>query len=273
GRDFSALVQTLSLTSDFPGVCVELNASSDSDLEGEETFSVLLSGPNYTRAIVIPNQATVAITDLSVVSLTLEKSEYRVTEGEISVRVCANFSESDVIDRTVLATLETLPSDSAMAMTDFVPVVQTLTFNSNVLLCVDVEIYDDSVLEDTETFSITLSSSDPQVIVGAVGVASIIISDDDSVEVSLQGSSYEVDEGLSVLVCVSLSSDVERNVEVTLTTFSDSATATSDYIPLDRVLTFTSDDALCENVTTIEDDTLETAEIFQIALTSSDPNI
>ena len=135
---------------------------------------------------------------LLVVSLTLDKSEYRVTEGEISVRVCANFSETDVIDRTVLATLETLPSDSAMgklllalnstcstysflhtAMTDFVPVVQTLTFNSNVLLCVDVEIYDDSVLEDTETFSITLSSSDPQVIVGAVGVASIIISDDD----------------------------------------------------------------------------------------------
>ena len=133
-----------------------------------------------------------------VVSLTLEKSEYRVTEGEISVRVCANFSETDIIDRTVLATLETLPSDSAMgklllalnstcstysfvhtAMTDFVPVVQTLTFNSNVLLCVDVEINDDSVLEDTETFSITLSSSDPHVIVGAVGLASVIISDDD----------------------------------------------------------------------------------------------
>ena len=46
-------------------MCVELNASSDSDLEGEETFSVLLSSPNYTHAIVIPNQATVAITDLS----------------------------------------------------------------------------------------------------------------------------------------------------------------------------------------------------------------
>ena len=133
-----------------------------------------------------------------VVSLTLEKSEYRVTEGEISVRVCANFSEADIINRTVLATLETLPSDSAMgtlllalnstcstypflhtAMTDFVPVAQTLTFNSNVLLCVDVEINDDSVLENTETFSITLSSSDPHVIVGAVGLASIIVSDDD----------------------------------------------------------------------------------------------
>ena len=55
----------LSLTSDSLEVCVELNASSDSALEGEETFSVLLSSPNYTHAIVIPNQATVAIIDLS----------------------------------------------------------------------------------------------------------------------------------------------------------------------------------------------------------------
>ena len=38
-------------------------------------------------------------------------------------------------------------------------------------------------------------------------------------------------------------------------------------------MTFTSNDALCENVTTIEDDILETAEIFQIAWTSSDPNV
>ena len=50
-------------------------------------------------------------------------------------------------------------------------------------------------------------------------------------------------------------------------------TATSDYIPLERVLTFTSNDDLCENVTTTEDDILETVEIFQIALTSSDPNV
>ena len=65
GRDFSALVQMLSLTSDSLELCVELNASSDMALEGEETFSVLLSSPNYTHAIIIPNQATVAITDLS----------------------------------------------------------------------------------------------------------------------------------------------------------------------------------------------------------------
>ena len=42
---------------------------------------------------------------------------------------------------------------------------------------------------------------------------------------------------------------------------------------MERVLPLTSDDALCENVTTMEDDTLEIVEIFQIALTSSDPNV
>ena len=38
-------------------------------------------------------------------------------------------------------------------------------------------------------------------------------------------------------------------------------------------MTLQSNEALCENVTTIEDDTLETAEIFHISLTSSDPNV
>ena len=48
-----------------------------------------------------------------VVSLTLEESEYSVTEGELSTRVCAGFSESDIIERSLSAVLRTLPSGSA----------------------------------------------------------------------------------------------------------------------------------------------------------------
>ena len=261
-------------------MCVELNAFSDSVLEEEEYFLVLLTSPNNTHAIVFPNQATMIITDRTglnhflrklpsfillflslVVSLTLEQSEYHVREGEMLVSVCANFSQTDTIDRTVLATLEMLPSDSASgeefshaqlklvalglvsltAMTDFLPVEQTLTFNSNNGRCVDVAINNDNVLEDTETFNITLSSSDPRVVVEPIGLASITIADDDcksshilfklrcmifllAVEVFLQDNSYEVEEGVPVLVCVSLSNAIERNVEVTLVAFSGSTT-------------------------------------------------
>ena len=64
-------------------------------------------------------------------------------------------------------------------MTDYIPVNQVLTFNSNDAVCVDVVIREDSVLEDSETFLIFLSSSDFSVIIGDISVASIIISDND----------------------------------------------------------------------------------------------
>lgn len=112
----------------------------------------------------------------------------------------------------------------------------------------------------------------------------------------MESDSYEVEEGVAVSVCISLSSDIERSVEVTLITSSgslaDSAsgktligsecmhftqylkyTETADYTPVARIFTFQSNDALCENVTTIEDEVLETAEIFEISVSSSDPNV
>ena len=112
----------------------------------------------------------------------------------------------------------------------------------------------------------------------------------------MESNSYEVEEGVAVSVCISLSSDIERSVEVTLITSSgslaDSAsgktligsecmhftqclkyTETADYTPVVRIFTFQSNDAFCENVTTIEDEVLETAEIFEISVSSSDPNV
>ena len=57
---------------------------------------------------------------------------------------------------------------------------RTLTFTSNTTHCVNVMISDENVLETTETFTITVSSSDPNVSLGAVCTANILILNDDS---------------------------------------------------------------------------------------------
>lgn len=62
---------------------------------------------------------------------------------------------------------------------DYSPVNQNLTFSSTESICVDVVVVDDTILEDIEKFQITLSSSDPSVLIGDIRVASIIISDND----------------------------------------------------------------------------------------------
>ena len=43
--------------------CVQLDAFTDSVLEDEETLLVVLTSPNHQNAIVMPDQATVAIID------------------------------------------------------------------------------------------------------------------------------------------------------------------------------------------------------------------
>ena len=62
---------------------------------------------------------------------------------------------------------------------DFTPLEQTLTFQSSDDLCLDVFTTDDSVLEDRETFHITVSSSNPDVTLGAIPSASMVILDND----------------------------------------------------------------------------------------------
>ena len=114
------------------------------------------------------------------------------------------------------------------------------------------------------------------------------------VEVSLESSVYEVSEGMSVAVCVSLSNEIERDVEVTLNTSSSPSTnfasgvrifqmlnkttkykltAETDYNPVNQVLTFQSSGQLCEDVMTSSDVVLEDREILQISLSTSDPDV
>lgn len=55
-----------------------------------------------------------------------------------------------------------------------------LTFQTNDPLCEDLATVDDTVLEDSETFQIIVSSSDPNVTLGSIPSASVTIMDNDS---------------------------------------------------------------------------------------------
>ena len=67
-----------------------------------------------------------------------------------------------------------------LPQTDFTPLEQIVTFQSNVhRACENVVIVDDDVVEDTEVFQIDVSSSDPDVILGQFSSATITVLDDD----------------------------------------------------------------------------------------------
>ena len=70
---------------------------------------------------------------------------------------------------------------SPSALGDFVGVSRSVVFlPGNTTVCEMISIVDDSVVEDTESFTVLLSSGDVQVTVNATNAeAAIVISDDD----------------------------------------------------------------------------------------------
>ena len=69
-----------------------------------------------------------------------------------------------------------------IAQTDYVSIDETVTFQpatSTSPVCVNISIMDDSTLESDEVFTVRLTSSDVDVVIGSIQEANVTISDND----------------------------------------------------------------------------------------------
>ena len=93
--------------------------------------------------------------------------------------------------------------------------------------CINILIQSDTVLEDSESFTIHLESTnhtDSRVSLGTVATARITILDDDNVTVGMESESYTADESdRQTSVCIVLWGETERDVEVNFYTLAQSA--------------------------------------------------
>ena len=64
-------------------------------------------------------------------------------------------------------------------ITDFVNIHENITFTSNDHYCEDVIVFDDSVVEATEVFLISLTSLNASVVLGSFSSTAITVLDDD----------------------------------------------------------------------------------------------
>ena len=84
------------------------------------------------------------------------------------------------------------------------------------LHCLRVPILNDSVLENTESFSITITTLDTNVVLTQSRVP-VYIQDDDGVRVSLERREYSIREEEGALtVCTTLDGAIEREVQMML---------------------------------------------------------
>lgn len=109
--------------------------------------------------------------------------------------------------------------------------------------CIDIGIVDDTIVEGTEVFTVTVSSTDPVGFSSDSVIVSIIDNQDSTLHypcavncvcnfslshsgviVGFLDSSYNVSEGSIHSVCVELSGTLQRNVIVSVTIYGTSAT-------------------------------------------------
>lgn len=92
------------------------------------------------------------------------------------------------------------------------------------------------------------------------------------IRIKFESLSYSVEEGATVKVCVKAESgELERTVQLSVASISDSAEESDDYSPVTLTLTLLPGESqFCFSVETLDDDVVEGDEGFTIVIRSQD---
>ena len=137
--------------------------------------------------------------------------------------------------------------------------------------CVNITIEDDSIVEDIENFTVTITSGDPDVSFGTPE-ARVTIMDNDNVTIGFEMEKYSAreDQGF-VEVCARVRGGIlQRRVSVLLSTRAGDASSPEDYANTSIFLSFNENNERdCANISITNDMTLEGVEAFEVVLSVS----
>ena len=261
GLDYTAVTTARTLTFK-PGETertIEVEALTDTVDDPGETFLVTLSSPS--NATIGDRVATGTINEGPVLSVSGETA----TEGE-AITFTVTLSRAD---HTGPVTVDYATSDgSALAGADYTAVDGKLTFGaSDTSKTFTVRTTEDSLNEDAETFTVTLSNQTEEVTLSAGRVTGTITDDDDPPTVSIADGSGS--EGGNVRFTVTLSAASGKTVSVRYATSDGSAVAGTDYTRASGTLTFVPGETSKPiSVAAAEDDVDDPDETFIVTLSS-----
>ena len=249
-----------------------VSITADEVLEGDETFTVALSGlAGTTETVNLGSAATITITDDDMAAVTL---------GDATVA-------EDVGTVTVTATLDTLVEGAFSVMVsttggtatagDYTTTTTMLTFAGTAPVGEEqtftVAVTDDSTVEGEETFSVSLSGlvgGRAAAEVDLTDTATVTITDNDTAAVTLGNETVDEDAG-TVTVTATLDNAVQgTGFTVTVSTAAGTATADSDYTTTTMMLMFagTADEMQTFTVPILNDADAEGGETFTVSLST-----
>jgi uncharacterized protein (UPF0548 family) len=251
----------------------------DAVLEGTETFTVSLDADN--SLITDSDTGTGTLTDNEFVEITVEDvSEAEGTGLLFTVTLDAAGAGAFDVDVTLTDVTATGGATPLVTPEDYDNVVATLNFlgTEGETQQFTVVTLDDAVVEGSETFTVSLDATHPQVT--DTDTATGTITDNDSAAVTVEDVT-EV-EGTGLLFTVTLDNAVPGgfNVDVTLTDVTATGGAAplvspEDYDNVVAALSFagTASETQQFTVATLADAPIETAETFTVSLDATHPQV
>lgn len=239
---------------------VTISAIDDFIAEQDEDFQITLSS---TNDLVDANAvSSVTITDNDMARVSVE--DVTLTEGGVAVFTVT--LDSDVVGGTDIS--YTFEDGTAVVTDDYSATIQTLKFagDKGETHTFSVTFIDDDITENTESFTVKLSSSSS--LVNADDTAIGTIEDNDAAKFVI--SDQLVNEGDIVTVTITLDNDVAESTILSYSLTDVEAEENSDYTYATGQFTFTGDKTQSESFDiNITDDLLvEGVETFVVKLSS-----
>ena len=257
---------------------ITVETIEDAVVEGEETFAVSLSVSDAPSGVTAGSPATGSITDddggTTGQGATVTIADASAVEGE-------SLTFKVTLDKAVQGGLTVTPSftdGTATKGTDYTenPAALSFTGISGEQQTFTVATTEDAVVEDDETFAVSLSVSDVPSGVTVGDPATGTITDDDGGTTG-QGATVTIAdasavEGESLTFTVRLDKAVQGGLTVTPSFSGGTATKGTDYTENTAALSFTgiSGEQQTFTVATTEDAVVEDDETFAVSLSLSD---
>jgi|GEM_PF-2567227 len=271
--DYDARSVTVTWAADEGGTKnVTFDVLPDTQIEGDETFSVTLLNP-VNAVIVEPSTATATITDDDN-AVTLDATTYSVVEsaGEVTLSLTRTGSVGAISVDYATA------DDSAIAGQDYTMANGTIEWadGENGPKTFTVPVLNNDTPEAARTFSVAISNPMPSedVVLGNIQSADITIADDDSL-ITMDTAEVTVAEDAGmVTVSATRSGTALGDAAVTVSTADGSAVAPGDYTTTTSTLSWADGETGSRSVTIpiVDDQLVNDTVAFTASLSEATPS-
>ncbi len=276
GTDFTTLSGSVTIAAGATAATIDVDVIDDSLLEDSETVVLTLTGTDDPDVSVdtslTANTATVNIADDDTASVAIVANDVTAAEpgndGQFTVTISDASDKDTVVNYVVTGT-----ADSG---TDFTTLPGSITIEAGqTSATIDINVIDDSLLEDNETVVLTLTGTDDvDVSVDTTpgsNTATVNIADDDTASVSIIANDPDAaepsDDG-QFTVSISQISDKDTVVNYAITGTAENG---SDFTTLSGSVTILAGETTATiDVETIDSDLLEDNETVILTLTGTD---